>query len=179
MPDALWGPVVAAVLILVVGALGVVAGSPWLVPSLGPTAVLIAVTPLHPTARPWNTVVGHLGGVLAGALAVTAFGAWAAPTVMGDHVLVTARVVAATLAIALTLVIGSMTRASHPPAAATTLLVALGGIATLDQAVALLAGVIAIAVVGEAARRVRTHRVTPAERAAPRDSIVGRFLHHT
>ncbi|HET7829513.1 MAG TPA: HPP family protein, partial [Candidatus Limnocylindrales bacterium] len=109
MPDALWGPVVAAVLILVVGALGVVAGSPWLVPSLGPTAVLIAVTPLHPTARPWNTVVGHLGGVLAGALAVTAFGAWAAPTVMGDHVLVAARVLAATLAIALTLVIGSMT----------------------------------------------------------------------
>jgi hypothetical protein len=179
VPDALWGPVAAASLILAVGAFGVVAGSPWLVPSLGPSAVLIALTPVHPTARPWNTIVGHLVGLLAGAAAVSVFGAWAAPTVTGDHVLVASRVLAATLAIALTLAGGSIARASHPPAAATTLLVALGGIATLDQGFALLAGVVALAVLGEGFRRVRTRRVTPAERAAPRDSIVGRFLRHT
>jgi hypothetical protein len=177
VPDSLWGPLVAATLILVVGALGVVAESPWLVPSLGPSAVLIALTPIHPTARPWNTIVGHFGGLVAGALALTVLGAWAAPTVMGDHVLVASRVLAATIAILLTLVIGSMARASHPPAAATTLLVALGGIATLDQAVALLAGVVSLALIGELARHVRTKRAAPAERMAPPNSIAGRFLH--
>ena len=40
IPDSFWGPVVAAILLLVVGVLGLVAGSPWLVPSLGPTAVV-------------------------------------------------------------------------------------------------------------------------------------------
>jgi hypothetical protein len=177
VPDAIWGPLVAATLILVVGALGVVADSPWLVPSLGPSAVLIALTPIHPTARPWNTIVGHVGGLLAGALALTVMGAWATPTVMGDHVLVASRVFAAAIAILLTLVVGSLARASHPPAAATTLLVALGGIATLDQAVALLAGVVSLALIGELARHVRTKRAAPAERMAPPNSIASRFLH--
>jgi hypothetical protein len=179
IPDSLWGPVVGAILLLVVGVLGLVAGSPWLVPSLGPTAVLIALTPVHPTARSWNTFVGHLGGLLAGFVAVAILGAAAAPTVMGDHVLVPVRVGAAVIAIALTMVVGSLARASHPPAAATTLLVALGGIATLDQSVALMAGVATITVVGEGFRQLRIHRLTPSERFAPRDSIAGRLLRRT
>ena len=97
-----------------------------------------------------------------------------APTVLGDHVLVPVRVGAAVIAIALTMIAGSLARASHPPAAAaTTLLVALGGIATLDQSLALMAGVATITVVGEGFRRLRIHRLTPSERFAPRDSIAG------
>jgi hypothetical protein len=177
IPDAIWGPVTGAVLLLVTGILGLVAGSPWLVPSLGPTAVLVALMPVHPTARAWNTFAGHLGGLLAGFGAVWLAGAAGAPTVMGDHVLVASRVVAATIAIALTIIAGSALRASHPPAAATTLLVALGGIATIDQSLALMAGVVVVTVLGEGLRRVRMHRVAPAERFAPRDSFVGRLLH--
>jgi CBS-domain-containing membrane protein len=179
IPDVIWGPVVAALLLLAVGVLGLVAGSPWLVPSLGPTAVLIAVMPLHPTARAWNTAAGHAGGLIAGFAAVALVGAATAPTVMGDHVLVPVRVLAAAIAIALTMLLGSLMRASHPPAAATTLLVALGGIATADQAEALLAGVLAITILGEGARTVRFRRRAPAERDAPRDSIIGRLLHRT
>ena len=170
---------VGAILLLIVGVLGLVAGSPWLVPSLGPTAVLLALTPVHPTARPWNTFVGHLGGLLAGFVAVAIVGAAGAPTVLGDHVLVPVRVGAAVIAIALTMIAGSLARASHPPAAATTLLVALGGIATLDQSLALMAGVATITVVGEGFRRLRIHRLTPSERFAPRDSIAGRLLRRT
>jgi hypothetical protein len=37
-------------LLAVVGALGVLVGRPWLGPSIGPSAVLIAMLPAHPTA---------------------------------------------------------------------------------------------------------------------------------
>ncbi len=177
IPDLVWGPATAAIQLLITGVLGLVAGSPWLVPSLGPTAVLVALMPAHPTARAWNTFAGHLGGLLAGFAAVWLAGAAGAPTVMGDHVLVASRVLAATIAIALTILAGAVLRASHPPAAATTLLVALGGIQTADQALALMAGVVVITVVGEGLRGIRMHRLAPAERLAPRDSIVGRLLH--
>ena len=179
IPDLIWGPMVAAALLLVVGVLGLVAGSPWLVPSLGPTAVLIAVMPLHPTSRAWNTFGGHVGGLAAGFVAVSLLGAAGAPSVLGDHVLVPVRVGAAVVAIALTMVIGSVARASHPPAAATTLLVALGGIATLEQAIPVVAGVAAITIAGEAFRQARSRRVTPSERFAPPDSVAARLIHRS
>ena len=75
IPDPVWGPVSAALVVLVVGLLGLLVGLPWLVPSIGPSAVLIAVTPNHPTARAWNTIVGHAGGILAGFAAVAVLGA--------------------------------------------------------------------------------------------------------
>jgi len=179
IPDPIWGSVTAGVQILVVGLLGLLAGSPWLVPSLGPTAVLVALMPAHPTARAWNTFGGHLGGLIAGFIAVALLGAAGAPTVMGDHVLVPVRVAAATIAIVLTIAFGTLLRASHPPAAATTLLVALGGIGTAEQALALMAGVLTITVLGEALRVVRIRRHVPAERLAPRDSFVARLLHRS
>ena len=88
-------------------------------------------------------------------------------SVLGDHVLVPVRVGAAVVAIAMTMVIGSATRASHPPAAATTLLVALGAIATIDRAIPVFAGVVTITIAGEAFRQTRSHRMAPSERFAP------------
>jgi hypothetical protein len=176
VPDPLWGSLAAGVLVLVVGLLGVLVGLPWLVPSIGPTAVLIAVTPAHPTARPWNTIAGHAGGVLAGFGAVAVLGAASAPTVLGDHQLVPIRVAAAALAIAVTIAVGFLLRASHPPAAATTLLVALGSIATLQQALIVLAGVVVTAAIGEVLRELRGQRVTPGERMAPSHSVLRQRL---
>ena len=176
IPDPVWGSVTAGALVLVVGLLGVLAGMPFLVPSIGPSAVLIAVMPAHPSARAWNTIVGHAGGLVAGFLAVAVLGAAAAPTVLGDHQLVPVRVVAATLAMALTVGAGFLARASHPPAAATTLLVALGSIATLRDALIVMAGVVISALVGELLREVRRRRITPGERMAPADSSLGQRL---
>jgi hypothetical protein len=52
------------------------------------------------------------------------------------------------------------------------LLVALGSIRTLPDALSLVGGVLVLALVGEAVRRVRLERVTPAERMAPQHSLV-------
>jgi CBS-domain-containing membrane protein len=141
-----------------------------LLPSLGPTAVLLALNAAHPTARAWNTFVGHLGGLVAGFAAVFVLGASTAPAVLADGELVAVRVLAAGLAVALTIMVGDLLRASHPPAAATALLVALGSIATLERALWLVAGAAAITILGEGVRRIRLQRRAPAERRAPADS---------
>jgi len=176
IPDPVWGPIVAGGLLLGVGAVGLLVGKPWLLPSLGPTAVLLAVSPAHPTARPWNIFVGHLGGLLAGFAAVFILGAQAAPVVLTDGELVAARVVAAAIAVALTVLLGDVLRASHPPAAATALLVALGSIATLEKALWVVAGAAVIAILGEGVRLARLDRRVPAERRAPADSLIATRL---
>jgi CBS-domain-containing membrane protein len=96
--------------------------------------------------------------------------------VLVDHVLTPPRVIASVIAVALTAVVGALLRASHPPAAATTLLVSLGSLRTVDDGLNLMAGVLVVAVVAALLRDIRTHRVTPGERMAPSDSYVRRFL---
>jgi CBS-domain-containing membrane protein len=147
-----------------------------LLPSLGPTAVLLAISAAHPTARPWNIFVGHLGGLVAGFAAVLLVGAQNSPVVLTDGELVPARVIAGAIAVALTIVLGDLLRAPHPPAAATALLVALGSIATLDKALWLVAGAAAIAILGEGVRRLRLERRVPAERRAPAGSLIATRL---
>jgi hypothetical protein len=170
IPDSIWGPVAAAGLILLVGLIGVAVGKPWLLPSIGPSAVLIALMPAHPTARAWNTLVGHAIGIGAGFLAIVVAGAANDPSPIVDGQLTLGRVIAATIAVGLTLLLSAMARANHPPAAATTLLVALGAAATAEKSLNLFAGVILIAIAGELLRRVRLERRAPAERMAPRMS---------
>ena len=46
--DQAWGVLMAGGLMLLAGAVGVLAGQPWLFPSLGPTAFLQAETPGSP-----------------------------------------------------------------------------------------------------------------------------------
>jgi hypothetical protein len=176
LPEPIWGPLASGFLVLVVGVVGLLFGRPWLLPSLGPTAVLVGEMPAHPVTRPWNTIVGHLGGVIAGFFAVLITGAASQPAVLTSHILAPQRVIAAVIAIALTVLVGTIVDASHPPAAATTLLVALGSIATLEDALNLMIGVLIITAAAVLLRDVRLHRVTPGERMAPRDSIVRRFL---
>jgi hypothetical protein len=176
IPDPIWGPIVAGALLLGVGAVGLLVGKPWLLPSLGPTAVLLAVSAAHPSARPWNIFVGHLGGLVAGFVAVFLLGAQDAPVVLTDGQLVPARVLAAAIAVALTVLIGDLLRAPHPPAAATALLVALGSIATLDKALWIVAGAALIAILGEGVRLVRLERRVPAERRASAGSMIGTRL---
>jgi hypothetical protein len=155
LPEALWGPTSVAISMLVVGLIGFFAGQPWLIPSLGPTAYLQAENPAHPTTRFYNTVVGHLVGLLAGFGSVALLNAWNAPAVLTSKELVLVRVFAAVIAMVATIGIAPLLRASHPPAAATTLLVALGSLQTLNDAINVMVGVLIVAVVGELLRRVR------------------------
>lgn len=43
IPDGIWALIMGGLLILVVGVIGLIAGQPWLLPSLGPSALIIGV----------------------------------------------------------------------------------------------------------------------------------------
>jgi len=156
MPEWLWAPVTAAVLTATVGVTGAWVGLPWLFPSLGPTVFLQVHTPQLASARPWNVVAGHFAGIAGAAAGVLLTGAGSAPSVLSDDILTWPRVWASVIAMALTIAIQVPLKASHPPAAATALLIALGGfrLAPRDMMILLL-GVLLIAALGEAARRFR------------------------
>jgi hypothetical protein len=116
---------------LVIGAIGsfaISADEPWLFPSLGPTVFIQAVTPSASGARIWNTIVGHAIGLLAGFVALFACAAQNTPAVMSAEILSMQRVVATALAVSVTVGLQSVLNAQHPPAAATTMLVTLGGL---------------------------------------------------
>lgn len=142
---------------LLAGVVGLAAGQLWLFPSLGPTAFLQGETPNQPAARFYNTVVGHALGLAAGLIAVWVLQVGSAPAIFAVHHLVEVRVWAGVLAIALTMFFLALAKASHPPAAATTLLVALGGFrATAHDTLAVIIGVLIVAIAGEVLRRARS-----------------------
>lgn len=160
VPKLLWAPVGAALLILIVGGAGLLWHQPLLFPSLGPTAFLQTETPQQPSAQPYNVVMGHLIGLLMGFLSVWVLGAGHAPAVLSTHELTAPRVCASVLAIGLTLAIGLLARASHPPAAATTLLASLGGFPpTWHSGLTVMAGVVIVALFGELLRRIRLRQL--------------------
>jgi len=146
---------VAGFLTLVVGGLGLLAGNLlWLFPSLGPTIYLQTEAPDQPPSQIKNVIGGHF--ILAGYLAVFALGIAYEPSVFTLGNLTTARVFAATIAMVITEGGVLLAGVSHPPAAATTLLIALGVFkATFLDASFIVAGVVIIAVVGEFFRRLR------------------------
>ncbi len=161
VPDAAWGPIAVGAELLAVGLVGLAAGQPWLFPSLGPTAFLHAERPDHVSSRAYNTVVGHLVGLDAGVAAVLGLGATGAPSVLGSKELVGIRVAAAVIAAALAMLGLSVLKASHPPASATTLRVALGGFEPTWRTVGIVvAGVVLAATIGESVRFLR-RRVVP------------------
>jgi HPP family len=156
IPDWVWAPLVSGGLMLLVGGLGLVAHQPWLFPSLGPTAFLQADQPDAPFAKFYHTVVGHGIGLCTGLGAVFLFHANSAPGVLGTGEITSVRVGAAVLAVTLNMFFGILLNASHPPAAATTLLVALGGFKpVIHDILTITIGVVIVAVVGEWLRRWR------------------------
>jgi hypothetical protein len=70
MPDALWTLLTSVGLVLEVGTLGVIANQPWLYPSLGSSALVMAEHPNQQAARFRDVVLGHLIGLGAGLAAV-------------------------------------------------------------------------------------------------------------
>jgi CBS-domain-containing membrane protein len=165
LPDIVWAPLTSAALMLIVGLMGLLAHQPWLFPSLGPTAFLLVETPEQPSARFYNVVVGHLLGVGAGFLAIVLCHANDAPAVLSTHHLTAVRVWATVLAVALNMLGGILLKASHPPAAATTLLVALGGFPLNWQTtLTIVMGVLIVAIVGEGLRHIRLKATAKGDR---------------
>lgn len=110
--------------IAVLSAVALVTGSPFVFPSLGPTAFLHFYTAMAPAASPRNTVCGHLIGILAGFLSLTLFGLRdAGPALEG---MTASRVAAVALSLGLTSGVMVWLRVPHPPAGATTMIISLG-----------------------------------------------------
>ncbi|HTK08714.1 MAG TPA: HPP family protein [Ktedonobacteraceae bacterium] len=121
--------------------LAVLTRSPFVFPSLGPTAFLFFYTPTAPSASPRNTLIGHAIGVCAGYFSLVVTGLTMAGPALAIGV-TWPRVIAATLSLGLTAGLMVLLRAPHPPAGATTLIVSLGLLTQPTQLVLLMIAVL-------------------------------------
>ena len=125
---AVWASFVFVNGFLTLGILAGVAmlsGTPFVFPSLGPTAFTLFFNPARPTASPKNTLCGHAVGILCGYGALLVTGLQDAPPALIAGVDLP-RVFCAALSLAATGALIILLDVPHPPAGATTLIVSLG-----------------------------------------------------
>lgn len=127
-PRLVWAVYVCVNGFITIGLLGLLAlltGSPFVFPSLGPTAYLFFFSPLAEVSSPRNTILGHAIGLLCGYVAFVLAVASSPPFGMNPGVH-GPRLLAAALSLSATGALMALLRVSHPPAGATTLIVSLG-----------------------------------------------------
>jgi CBS domain-containing membrane protein len=126
---------------------------PLLFPSLGATAFLVFETPMAEVGSPRNTIIGHSIGVGAGVLSILIFGLWNTSSVYITG-MTPARIGAMALAVALTGGVLRVIRSAHPPAGATTIIVASGLLQRPKQLLDVLVGVALLTAAGWVLNRV-------------------------
>ncbi len=125
---SVWAAYVALNSFVTIGLLTLLAlltHSPFVFPSLGPSAFLFFFTPLAESASPRNAVLGHAIGLICGFTAYTVTGMHPFPQGFSGDVY-WPRILASALALSLTGAIMVLLRVNHPPAGATTMIVSLG-----------------------------------------------------
>jgi CBS-domain-containing membrane protein len=153
---AIPGPLLAGSAMAIIGALAWAVGMPWLFPSLGPTIAIQAQAPNTAVARPWNVVVGHAIGAIVGFACVWLTGSVHQAPVNLSHQISGARLIAAALAVTLSMAIQHSVDADHPPAQATTLLIVVGALdAGYEGAFIIAIGIMLVALLGEGVRRAK------------------------
>jgi CBS domain-containing membrane protein len=120
---------------------------PLLFPSLGATAFLIFETPMAEVGSPRNTIIGHSVGVAAAVFSLAIFGLLHSPSVYVIGISVP-RIAAVALSVALTGGILRVLRSAHPPAGATTIIVASGLLHTPKQLADVIIGVLLLTIAG-------------------------------
>ena len=146
-PRVVWAFYVCINSFITIGLLAMLAlftGSPFVFPSLGPTAYLFFFSPLAEASSPRNTILGHAIGLICGYAAFVLTVASSPPFGMhpGIH---GPRVLAAALSLSATGALMALFRVSHPPAGATTLIVSLGIISHPKELVIIEVAVILLA----------------------------------
>jgi CBS domain-containing membrane protein len=111
--------------IAVLATLATVTHTIFIFPSLGPSAFLFFAMPLSPAASPRNAITGHAIGGGVGYFSLVLTGLTHAGPALTTDVSVP-RVIGVSIALATTCSLMVVLHVPHPPAAATTLLVALG-----------------------------------------------------
>jgi len=152
-------------------ALGVIAwasGQPFVFPSLGPTAFVLAFERHSDRTNSTRIVGSHLIGGLAGLLAWSLLGGQVAITATPPPLSMAGLGLAASATLSIMLTSWAMiaTDAVHPPACATTLIVSLGLLSTPRQ-VAIIAVAVAILVGVNAAGERVVKRVDPSDTLTP------------
>jgi len=121
-------------------------GRPFVFPSLGPSAYALAVSPSAATSQQRRVVGGHVwglaGGLIAYHLLVPGFDITAPPPALSPGGLLLAA--SALLSVGVTTAGMLATDLRHPPACATTLIVALGLLTTPVEAVIVLLSVVGL-----------------------------------
>ena len=128
------------VTLAVVGLIAHLAHLTFLYPSLGPTAFIVFFAASSRQAAPRNVVCGQVIGVLAGIAAVAALGLREVPVDLADISI--RRLLASLIALALTFVVMTWLGVEHAPAAATTLIVALGLVRSFTDFAAVVAAIV-------------------------------------
>ena len=137
----------------VVGAMAVAVDEPLLVPSLGPTVFLLVFAPKLNVTRPRNIVGGHAIAIVAGVAARYAFGIYGSgPAMNGGFAWV--EMGAAAGALAVTALLTSSSDLTHPPCAASALVVGLGLVEDAVDLAALGSGVVLVTLLGAVVARV-------------------------
>ena len=168
----LWiAPLSEVGLLFVAAAIGWAVRRPLIFASLGPTAYELVETPERRSAHPYNVVVGHLVGVLAGFLALWITNAWHTPA-FGSGAVDWPRIWAATLAAGLTVEVTLLIRAAQPAAISTALLVALGSMQTWQDGFCLMGGVLIMLLCGEPVRLWRLRMRERLKQAGSDSSII-------
>jgi len=160
LPPVAWAPISSGAVILVLGLAGAAVGMPLLVSSFGASIYRQALEPAHPTTKPRNILLGHAIGFACGAAATLAFGLWDTHPVFAGGAVTLKHVLAASMALALTLALTFIAKVNHPPAGATTLLAVLGILHRPMQIVTLLVGFVLVTAPGKIMRQLRTRPVT-------------------
>lgn len=111
--------------IAILALVAMVTRTPFVFPSLGPTAFLFFFNPTRPSASPKNTLCGHAIGIVCGYAALCFTGLQGQEPALVEGVNLD-RVIAAALSLAATSALMVLLNVPHPPAGATTLIVSLG-----------------------------------------------------
>ncbi|HET9752683.1 MAG TPA: HPP family protein, partial [Myxococcales bacterium] len=107
--------------------LALATGTPFVFPSLGPTAFLFFFDPRAPSASPHHALIGHAIGIACGYASLVLLDLQHAGSALALGV-TAPRVLAAALSLAATGALMILFKAAHPPAGATTLIISLGAI---------------------------------------------------
>ncbi|MGB6742595.1 MAG: HPP family protein [Terracidiphilus sp.] len=155
-PRLVWAVYVCVNGFITIGLLGLLAlltGSPFVFPSLGPTAYLFFFSPLAEVSSPRNAILGHAIGLICGYAAFALAVASSPPFGINPGVHAP-RLLAAALSLSATGALMALLRISHPPAGATTLIVSLGIISQPKELVIIEVAVILLTMQAFAINRI-------------------------
>ncbi|WP_247730283.1 HPP family protein [Halovivax limisalsi] len=146
MDDRVGTTVHTSLLLSTTAVLAWLSGLPMLFPSLGPSAFVLALFQRGDAASPRRVIGGHVIGVVAGLIAYTLLSGGVDMTSTPAPGSIAGLRLGASAVVATTLTAGGMlaTDTRHPPACATTLIVALGLLSTPVEGAVIVAAVIVL-----------------------------------